>query len=95
MPDNKISDRTQAKEGNELLLQRQYSASKTVMTIEQSNKKQIANYGKILDKFLYKPYLPLPDLAGYVNKYLEVRIHRSYLTRRNKAVKQRNFAGHD
>ena len=65
------------------------------MAPDQLNKSQLSLYGKHLDKFLYKPYMPLPDLVCYVNKFLEVRVHKSYLTRRNKAVKQRNFFGND
>jgi hypothetical protein len=39
--------------------------------------------------------MPLPDMAQHVNKYFEVRVHKSYLTRRNKAFKQRLFYGND
>ena len=49
----------------------------------------------MLDKYLYKPFMPLPDLALHINKHIEVRVHKSYLTRRNKAFKQRNFFGND
>lgn len=88
-------EQQQVKEGSELALHRQLSQSKIVMSTDQLNKSQLALYGKHLDKFLYKPYMPLPDLVCYYNKFLEVRVHKSYLTRRNKAVKQRNFFGND
>jgi len=39
--------------------------------------------------------MPLPDLSMYLNKFIEIRVHKSYLNRRNKAYRQRNFFGHD
>jgi hypothetical protein len=45
--------------------------------------------------FLYKPYIMLPDLSDLIQKTIEVRIHKSYLTKFNKAVQHRQFFGID
>ena len=37
-------------------------------------------------QFLYKPFLPLPDLTEYNQKIIEVRVFRPYLTKFNRAV---------
>lgn len=46
-------------------------------------------------KFLYQPLLPLPDITDLNTKTIEVRIHKSFLTKYNKAVQQRHFFGND
>lgn len=33
----------------------------------------------------------LPDLTDYINKMIEVRVHKVYLTKDNRAVQQRAF----
>jgi hypothetical protein len=45
--------------------------------------------------FLYKPYILLPDLTDLIQKTIEVRVHKSYLTKFNKAVQYRQFYGID
>ena len=37
-------------------------------------------------QYLYKPFILLPDLSDLFNKTIEVRIHKVYLTKFNKAV---------
>jgi len=54
----------------------------------------MSKYGSIV-RLLYKPFTPMPDLSKYVNSFIEVRIHKCYLSRANKAVTARNFQGSD
>ena len=46
-------------------------------------------------KFLYKPFVPLPNLSEYMQELIEVRVFKEYLTKFNKAYLQRNFYGQD
>lgn len=39
--------------------------------------------------------MPLPDLYSFVNKYIEIRVHKCFVTRTNKAFRQRLFYGTD
>lgn len=48
-----------------------------------------------LPKFLYKPFTPLPDLSAYVNHHIEIRVHKCYAVRHNKAFRERLFYGQD
>ena len=48
-----------------------------------------------VSRYLYKPFLPLPDLTDFIQKMIEVRVHKVYLTKFNKAVQQRQFFGND
>lgn len=48
-----------------------------------------------IQKFLYKPFVPLPDLQPYSNNYIEIRVHKCYVTRSNRAFKERLFYGQD
>ena len=66
-----------------------------VLSIEQCNQNQYNQYGYTLKKFLYKPMVPLPDLSEYINRWIEVRVHKSYVSRQNKAFRYRNFYGSD
>lgn len=55
-----------------------------------------ANYGSIAAKqFLYKPFVLLPDLTDLIGKTIEIRIHKAYLTKFNKAVQFQQFFGND
>ena len=38
---------------------------------------------------------PMPDLSRYINKSIEIRVHKCYVSRQNKAFKYRNFFGMD
>ena len=49
----------------------------------------------MLPKFLYKLYVPLPDLSDYTMKQIEVRVHKAYVCRQNKALRHRAFYGVD
>ena len=49
----------------------------------------------MLPKFLYKPMMPLPDLYPFVNKFIEIRVHKCFVNRTNKAFRQRVFFGAD
>lgn len=53
------------------------------------------NIGYVRQRFLYKPFMPLPDLHEYIGELIEVRIYASYLTKFNKAYIHRNFFGTD
>ena len=46
-------------------------------------------------KYLYKPFVLLPDLTDLILKTVEVRVHKCYLTKFNKAVQNRQFFGSD
>ena len=37
-------------------------------------------------QYLYKPSVLLPDLTDFINKMIEVRVHKVYLTKNNRAV---------
>ena len=52
-------------------------------------------YKDVLPKFLYRPNVPLPDLSEYTMKQIEVRVHKAYVCRQNKAVRHRAFYGVD
>ena len=45
--------------------------------------------------FLYKPFLPLPNLAESIQQIIEVKVNKCYLTKFNKAVEKRNFYGNE
>lgn len=66
-----------------------------MFTADENNKFQQALYGEVLPKFLYKPLVPLPDLYSFINKYIELRVHKCFVSRTNKAFRQRNFFGTD
>jgi hypothetical protein len=66
-----------------------------VLSPDHCNKYQQTVYGEVLPKFLYKPMIPLPDLFPFVNKFIEVRVHKCYVTRTNKAFRHRHFFGTD
>lgn len=54
------------------------------------------NYVSIATKqFLYKPFVLLPDLTDLIGKTVEIRIHKAYLTKFNKAVQYQQFFGND
>ena len=46
-------------------------------------------------RFLYKPFIPLPNLQEYMGELIEVRVASDYLTKFNKAVVKRHFYGQD
>ena len=39
--------------------------------------------------------MPLPDLYPFVNKFIEIRVHKCFVSRTNKAFRQRLFYGTD
>ena len=45
--------------------------------------------------FLYKPFVPLPNLQDFFSQLIEVRVFKQYLTRFNKAYINRKFFGQD
>ena len=65
------------------------------MSSELWNEKQLQIYKEVLPKFLYKPMTPLPDLSRHINKSIEIRVHKYYVSRQNKAFRYRNFFGTD
>lgn len=52
-------------------------------------------YNSGYEKFLYRPFMPLPNLNDYMGQIIEVRIDKCYLTKYNKGYKKRNFYGSD
>ena len=66
-----------------------------IRSIELWNEIQKQIYKEILPKFLYKPGTPLPDLSLHLNKCIEIRVHKDYISRTNKAFRFRNFYGND
>jgi hypothetical protein len=62
--------------------------------VELSNIKSYSNpFVKV--RYLYKPFVPLPNLVDYLQQLIEVRIFKPYLTKFNKGVIKRNFYGND
>ena len=51
--------------------------------------------GLVKQRFLYKPFTPLPNLQDYLQELIEIRIYSEYLTKFNKAFIKRNFYGQD
>lgn len=45
--------------------------------------------------FLYKPLVPLPNLTPYLQGIIEIRVAGEYLSKSNKAYRQRNIWGSD
>lgn len=66
-----------------------------VVDIKSNNKAQKQLYRDVLPKFLYRPNVPLPDLSEYTQRFIEVRVHKAYVCRQNKAVRHRAFYGCD
>lgn len=55
-----------------------------------------SNYSlSVKQRFLYKPFMPLPNLQDYLNEIIEVRVYKEYLTKFNKAYIKRIFYGQD
>lgn len=50
---------------------------------------------EVSKRFLYKPFTLLPDLTDLIGKTIEVRVHKVYLTKFNKAVQLHQFYGND
>ena len=46
-------------------------------------------------QYLYKPFVLLPDLTDLISKTIEVRVHKVYITKFNKAVQYQQFYGND
>jgi hypothetical protein len=67
------------------------------MKLEEYKRSLKTLYGATEDcqmaKFLYKPFTPLPDLSPFLNKFIEVRVHKCFATRHNRAVRHRLFYG--
>lgn len=53
------------------------------------------NYSFVKQRYLYKPFIPLPNLQDYIQELIEVRVYAPYLTKFNKAYIKRNFYGTD
>lgn len=51
------------------------------------------NFGFVKQRFLYKPFIPLPDLKDFIGEIIEYRIYSPYLTKFNKAYINRHFFG--
>ena len=66
-----------------------------IVDIKTNNNNQISAYRDVLPKFLYRPNTPLPDLSDYTQKHIEIRVHKQYVSRQNKAFRYRNFYGSD
>ena len=70
-------------------------SSMKTMSIREQNAWQRSVYRDVLPKFLYRPMTPLPDLSEHTMKHIEVRVHKAYVSRQNKAFRYRNFFGVD
>lgn len=66
-----------------------------IVDIKTNNQNQKALYRDVLPKFLYRPNVPLPDMSEYTQKQIEVRVHKAYVSRQNKALRHRAFYGVD
>lgn len=61
-----------------------------------NSEEQIRNLSsQVVGTFLYKPMVPLPNLAPYIQRVIEIRVGREYMCKSNKAYRQRNFWGSD
>jgi len=69
--------------------------SMKIVDIKANNSNQKQLYRDVLPKFLYKPMVPLPDLSEYTQRWIEVRVHKAYVSRQNKALRHRVFFGVD
>lgn len=45
----------------------------------------------VVRSFLYKPFMLLPDLTEFTGKLIEIRVHKVYLTKFNRAFQYRMF----
>jgi hypothetical protein len=70
-----------------------YNPQPARQTNQTNNTSQYLSPAK--QRFLYKPFVPLPNLQEYLGELIEVRIYAEYLTRFNKAYAKRNFYGQD
>jgi len=50
---------------------------------------------QVVGTFLYKPFIPLPNLTPYIQRIIEIRVPSEYMCRANKAYLKRNFWGSD
>lgn len=77
----------------------QLPPSADVLTCDQYLSIQQNLYGVTannpLPKFLYKPFTPMPDISAYQNRHIEIRVHKCYVVRHNKAFRERLFFGQD
>lgn len=48
-----------------------------------------------IEKFLYKPGVPWPDLTPYLQQVIEIRVGREYVNPRNRQLVARNLWGND
>lgn len=48
-----------------------------------------------IEKFLYKPGVPWPDLSPYLQQVIEIRVGREYVNPQNKQLVARNLWGND
>jgi len=71
------------------------SDSMKIVDVKTNNSNQKLLYREVLPKFLYKPMVPLPDLSEFINRHIEVRIHKTFVCRQNKALRHRTFYGFD
>lgn len=73
------------------------AANGEVLDTDAYLKVQVSLYGghDLMPRFLYKPFTPLPDLSSYLGHLIEVRVHKCYVVRHNKAFRERLFYGQD
>ena len=65
------------------------------VTAVKSSTPSFTFHSSAVKTFLYKPFVLLPDLSELISKTIEVKIHKAYLTKFNKAVQFQMFYGND
>lgn len=60
-----------------------------------TNGKSVIDQSKCGAKFLYKPFMPLPNLADFIGHYIEVRVEYDFLTNENPTLIKRHLWGSD
>eukprot|EP00826_Nyctotherus_ovalis_P062817 TRINITY_DN9150_c0_g1_i3.p1 TRINITY_DN9150_c0_g1~~TRINITY_DN9150_c0_g1_i3.p1 ORF type:complete len:408 (-),score=96.45 TRINITY_DN9150_c0_g1_i3:147-1370(-) len=69
--------------------------SKTTEVVQSSEDPLKNSIPQAVGVFLYKPLTPLPSLAPYIQRVIEIRIAKEYMCKSNKAYRMRNFWGSD
>ena len=97
--EEEIIDEGEAEEDVEpLVTEPHHSAAKAATVLQPVVDAEDATnniYKSAVATFLYKPLVPLPNLAPYLQGIIEIRVASEYMCKSNKAYRIRNFWGSD